>query len=216
MHQFKIVGLRVEKYLGTTCVQHNGDFEYGKQERDRHVILVQGYNPNDKKEITLSYEEGECFSGWCTASFGHMEIADVSYFAGKTHRPTKDLTLDLTKLIDTEDFECETFSFSNLGDDEWYPSGGYNVNMGLFQPMRSQDKRPVYIFTGDSNLCKSHIAALTGKVVFETDAYEDLPDSIDAEIIVKGNKWKHHTLEDMKGKILNKEHCKIIIVNFSE
>tara|TARA_R110000851_G_C13085040_1_gene566208 strand:+ start:1364 stop:1606 length:243 start_codon:yes stop_codon:yes gene_type:complete len=54
-------------------------------------------------------------------------------------------------------------------------------------------KRPVHIFYGRSNTCKSYIATLTGKVVFETDSVtcvEELPDKLPHDIIVIGNRWK--------------------------
>jgi hypothetical protein len=53
--------------------------------------------------------------------------------------------------------------------------------------------RPVHIFYGDSNTCKSYIAALTGKAVYETDmvtCIEDVPTPLTQDIIVIGNRWK--------------------------
>lgn len=54
------------------------------------------------------------------------------------------------------------------------------------------DTRPVHIFSGDSNTCKSHIAALTGKSIFETDSISnlsELPEVITQDIVVIGNMW---------------------------
>lgn len=77
-------------------------------------------------------------------------------------------------------------------------------------------KRPVYIFSGESCLCKSHIAALTGKKIFETDQYDALPDTIDAEIVVLGRRNKEWIVEDIISRVCNPTQCKIISVNFSE
>lgn len=77
-------------------------------------------------------------------------------------------------------------------------------------------KRPVYIFSGASCLCKSHIAALTGKKIFETDRYDVLPVAIDAEIIVLGRRNKGWTVKDIISRVCNPTQCKIISVNFSE
>lgn len=63
-------------------------------------------------------------------------------------------------------------------------------------------------------MCKSHIASLTGKKVFETDMYDVLPDCIYDEIIVFGNKKKTYTIEDVENLIYNKDYVKVIKVNF--
>lgn len=131
----KIIGLRVEKYLGTTCVGHNCDFEYGKEERDRHVFLLKSPE-GDYKELTLSYEEGECGSGWCCASFGEYGIEVVNTFKGKTHKPVTEMFVNLNHIenLRSEDtYDCEAFSFSYDGGDCYYPSGGYSVNMDNFR-----------------------------------------------------------------------------------
>jgi len=60
---------------------------------------------------------------------------------------------------------------------------------------------------------KSHVAALTGKSVFETD-YElskgKLPSEIIEDIVVIGNKYKVD-LNDIKSRLVN---CEVIEVNF--
>lgn len=76
-------------------------------------------------------------------------------------------------------------------------------------------KRPVFIFYGDSCLCKSHIAALTGKTVYETDVSKNLPDKISADIIVVGNRTKFE-IEEVESKIHMKDDCEIIKVCFSK
>lgn len=213
---YKIIGLRVEKYLGTVCEGHNCDFDYSKEERERHVLLLKGYD--DYRELTLSYEEGECGSGWCTASFGEYELKTVKTFAGKTHKPVKELTLDLGKFVaasSDDSFQCETFYFSEDGGCCYYPSGSYNVNMGLFEPLRTREKRPVYVFKGDSNLGKSHIGALTGKTIMDTDSCDSLPDKISDEIIIIGNKHGY-SLEDITSRVYNLDMCEIIVVDFSK
>lgn len=76
-------------------------------------------------------------------------------------------------------------------------------------------KRPVYIFSGKSCLCKSHIAACTGKTMYETDSSSKLPDVLYDEIIVIGNKYKYD-MKDIEDRIYNKQQCKIIKVKFEE
>lgn len=132
---YKVIGLRVEKYLGTTCTGHNCDFEYEQEERDSHVLLLKG-QLGDYKELTLKYEEGECGSGWCTASYGEFTVKDVETFAGKTHKPAGEFLVDLDKLESTgleDTYSCDVFTFSETGYDSYYPSGSYEVNMELFR-----------------------------------------------------------------------------------
>lgn len=135
---YKVIGLRLEKYLGTTCSGHNCDFEYGKEERDRHVILLKDVDSGVKVELTLSEEEGECGSGWCTASWGEFDWTEVESFTGKTHTIKEEILLDLSKLSLGDCYEDsidnEVFYFSGCGGDAYYPSGGYKVDMDLFTP----------------------------------------------------------------------------------
>lgn len=134
----KVIGLRVERYLGTTCEGCNCDFEYGKEERERHVILLKNMESSQLIELTLSYEEGECGSGWCTASFGEYQWKVVNSFAGKTHKINSEtfINIDETILEDCceDSIENSIFNFSLFGGCGYYPSGGYDVDMKLFTP----------------------------------------------------------------------------------
>ena len=72
------------------------------------------------------------------------------------------------------------------------------------------DKRPVWIFKGNSGLGKSYLAGIIAnsnrvKAVYETDAHKEL------DTIVVGNKYKH-SLEEIESKIKG-EH-EIIYVDF--
>lgn len=213
MKEFIVVGLRDEIYQGEEVSGHNCDFEYAMVDKVRHIILLKT-TWGEKYELSLWEEEGECGSGWCTASWGYCDFRQVKHFAGKTHN-----IIDEHKVIfDTsEDFETNVFSYSDCGYDNYYPSGGVWVNYDLFEKIENRgfDKRPVLIFYGDSNCMKSHLAALSGKVVFETD-YEigktNLPDVITEDIIVIGNKYKVD-IEDIKSRLTN---CEIIEVKFTK
>lgn len=74
-----------------------------------------------------------------------------------------------------------------------------------------------YIKKGDIGLGKSYIAGIIAnsdrvKTVYETDAHEKL-DTIEADIIVVGNKYEH-SFEEIESKIKG-EH-EIIYVDFSK
>lgn len=176
-----------------------------------------------KYEVSLWTEYGDCPSGWCSASWGHCEVKHVDSFIGSTHKPIKDLSFEIgTKEGDFGDTiynaENDIFHVDGYGDDYWYPNGDAGITEELFiETDRVMDKRPVWIFEGDSGLGKSYIAGIIAnsdraKTVYETDAHEEL-DTIEADIIVVGNKY-NHPLEEIESKIKG-EH-EIIYVDFSK
>jgi hypothetical protein len=211
----RIVGMRIEKYIGQEVSGHNCDFEYTDAEFERHIIF--GVTSGNKKiQITLYHEEGECGSGWCTASFGHIEVEEVSQFGGYTFVPKNRLViedLDPKQSYNWVSIDNEVFSVSYDGGDSYYPSGGYHVNESLFiKTPRAKTKRPVWLFVGDSNLGKSYIASHTDFSVYETDSDPTLPDQILTDIIVLGKKYDF-TIEEVKEKIFGE--FELCVVNFS-
>lgn len=109
------------------------------------------------------------------------------------------------------------FSYSNIGGDEYYPSGWIHVNMDLFtEHKRAFQERPVWIFSGESATGKSTLAYYLrkDKEVFETDKLkegEKLPELIWADIVVLGNKNKI-TVEDIASHL--PKGTEVITVNF--
>lgn len=215
---YQVVGLREELYVGKSVSGHNCDFHY---ESHSYETTLKHYC--HKVELTLQVKEGECGSGWCTATFGKYSWKEVETFAEKTHTLIKPLEINIDKkdleYLDGEDsIDNEVFYFSESGGDDYYPRGYYNVKMELFKPVAEvKTKRPVHIFYGRSNLCKSHLAALTGKSVFETDSVksvEELPEVITEDIIVVGNRWKI-AAEGIKPYIFDVDNTEVILVEFS-
>ena len=69
---------------------------------------------------------------------------------------------------------------------------------------RMMEKRPVWIFAGASGLGKSTIGRfleLQGKVVYETDSDQRLPNVIMADVIVAGNRNKSLTIDDICARL---------------
>ena len=210
----EIVGLKIEKYIDKAISGHNCDFEYNDEEFERH-ILFGVLSDNRKVKIILSRSEGECYSGWCSASWGHIEVVEVSNFGGYTYAPIKKLSIeDIDPLNFDDNIKNEIFEVDYDGGDSYYPYGGYNVNMSLFKKTpRAKDKRPIWIFIGDSNVGKSYIAShLMDLSVYETDIEEELPEEIIADIIVLGNKY-HFTIEEVKERLVG--DCEVYLVNFN-
>lgn len=69
---------------------------------------------------------------------------------------------------------------------------------------RMMEKRPVWIFAGGSGLGKSTIGRfleLQGKVIYETDSDQKLPNLIMADVIVAGNRNKSLTIDDICARL---------------
>ena len=209
----KIIGLRIEKYIGTNVTGHNCDFEYYDDEFERHVLCVVT-GKGRKLEITLSEEYGECGSGWTTASWGNIEVNEVVQFNGYTHRPVRELIITD---FDSEagDIDNDVFYVSYDGGDGYYPSGSYSVNMELFKANpRHKEKRPVWLFKGGSALGKSFLAAkLNDLTVYETDINSELPEKIIEDVIVLGNKYNFE-IEEIQKRILG--DYELIITEFKK
>ena len=193
---------------------------YGEFEDNRRYILNCISAKNDLKyEVILWTEYGECPSGYTSASWGHCEVKKVDSFIGSTHIPIKELSFELEIKDTIRDINNDIFCVYYDGDDHWYPCGGITIRDELFKENnRCKDCKPIWIFKGDSALGKSYLAGIIAnsdrmKTVYETDAYEKLHDSIEADIVVVGNKYDY-SIEEIESRIQG-EH-EIIYVDFSK
>ena len=81
---------------------------------------------------------------------------------------------------------------------------------------RMMEGRPVWIFTGASGLGKSTIGRfleLQGKVIYETDSDQRLPNVIMADVIVAGNRNKGLAIDDICARL--PDGVESIFVEFS-
>ena len=135
MSEYLVVGAYPFKYIGTTVTGHNCDFEYKKEVRQGYKICLT--KDNEDYTISLTVEEGECFSGWCTASRGHSSC---------DKKDTKDKITLLPKkgplLVEFDDgyndVDNELFTVSYNGGDSYYPSGYADLNMDNWKPKVSK------------------------------------------------------------------------------
>ena len=164
-----------------------------------------------KWEVELWTHDGDCYSGWCAASWGCCTIKLVNNFVGMTHTPIKELTFELdvdknSTVQEINDVSNNIFSSDDDGGDSYYPCGSITINMDLFKTInRYKDKRPVWIFYGNSCLGKSYLSHIIensnyNKSVYETDSSPSLPEEIFADIIVIGNKYPV-CIDDIDSKI---------------
>ncbi len=208
----KIIGMRKEIFI---------DYNDREEENYQNIKWIfYGINSSDKQkvQITIWETEGDCYSGYCGASWGNIEIVDINDFGGYTHKPIKEINIpddlgETTNSWDEKVIENEIFEVDYDGGDGYYPSGYVKVNEDLFiETARAKDKRPVWIFRGDSNSGKSYISHLTDKEVYETDSNEELPSVIVEDIVVVGNKYDFKT-SDIIGRLFG--DVEVIFVDFS-
>ena len=206
----KIIGLRIEKYIDKEVSGHNCDFEYKDAEFEKHIICGI-LSDNRKVEIEMSVSEGECGSGWSTASWGNIKVTEVKKFNGYTHIPKEVLNVADVEPNFEGNISNDVFSIDEDGGCNYYPSGGYNVNMELFkETIRAKNLRPVWIFKGKSNSGKSFLASkLNDLEIYETDSNEKLPDVITASVIVVGNKYDFE-IDDLKKVIFGEVEIQIV------
>lgn len=210
----KILGLRIEKFMDVAEYDTPNIFE-----NTRYYIYARGEH-NEIYEIKL-YENFEmCYSGWITASWGNVEYSIINKFPSFTHKPIDDYFIpDLLDQLKNNPHEIRNpiFAVSHDGGDKYYPSGYVSVELDLFEEsIRHKDKRPVWIFYGESNLGKSFLASKIEKsedhlMVYETDVCDELPDILTEDIIVVGNKYPF-TQQDIVDSIA--DNTEIIFVFF--
>lgn len=224
--ELNIVGLKLHHYIGKKIKGHNCKFESYDADLIKYIVCLKDHD-NIRYELELYQDYGECYSGWTTATWGRFNFKKVDNFGAITHYPKKDS--DTKIIFDPDDkknetdkddyvydnyvYRCDWFSYSETGGDDYYPSGFVKVKMDNFETtQRGFDEHPTWIFHGASNLGKSFLAhQIKEMTIFETDAYDELPDKINADIIVLGNKHKY-TLENIKERV----NGKAILVNFME
>ena len=209
-----LIGMEIEKYIGTVVEGFNCDFDYIDRELTRYRLIF-------RDSSLLVYESfGECYSGYTTASWGVWEWDTKRHpFSYRPKQGPVEVVIDESQDYDGNILVVKTIDgkvlaeVSDNGGDMYYPSGYAKVNEDFFvSTARTMTLRPVWIFLGASCLGKSTLAAATGKSVFETDSVDELPQVIYADIIVVGNKrrFKANTV-----KRHLPDGVKPILVNFS-
>lgn len=114
------------------CEGHNCDFTYSEVNEKVPVLLLETHD-GQKYELTLWTDEGECGSGWCTATFGMCNLKRVDEFSEMSHSP---ITPDEEIYFNSdEEIENKYFNYSSDGDDDYYPRGYVNVHMNEFEPI---------------------------------------------------------------------------------
>lgn len=229
--EFEIIGLRIEKTLLDKCEGFNCNFEYHLEHGDQYIFLLK--NGPKKLELIFYEKEHECQSGYCEAVSAMAELKIVKKFGGKTHIPIGDkkyIRISVNKDYDIYELpgygnansyviNHDYFEFSENGGDCYYPCGYVKIHMDKFKLLnknRIKEKRPIWIFFGDSCTGKTYLSSKIDDLnSYETDSSSELPNKITESIIVVGNKYKY-SLKEIKDRIFDLENCELIIVGFDK
>lgn len=226
--ELKVYSLRVENrtYEGVFDDPTNGIINV------LNCVDDKGY----RYELTIYEEDRDCYSGYCGSTYGNAYLRRVDEFIGTTHVPKiKNLKFEIAddivtatlgnatsygRIMYVPDMKNDIFTIDYVHENmDYYPNAECTVNMDLFEPIiRAKEKRPVWIFKGDSGLGKSYLAGIIResnreKVIYETDSNPSInKDEIKySDIIVIGNKYNYE-IDEIKSFL--EGDTEIIAVNF--
>lgn len=129
-----IIGFKLYQYEDVHVSGHNCDFIYTPYTYTGHEFIAKNES-GEYFSIKLFVTYGECGSGWCAASFGNIEITEISSIMIDTieYFANSHLTIDETKIHDCNYDFC---SVDPYGGDLYYPSGGYHVDERFFTSIK--------------------------------------------------------------------------------
>ena len=134
-------------------------------------------------------------------------LREVKMFSGISYL-TKD-NIEIEFELDQKEYDNCVFKIDQSGVQIKYER--------LIPTNRKKEKRPVWIFVGESALGKSYLSSVlvngSNNTKYETDSSPELPAEINEDMIVVGNKY-HFSLRDIRERIFG-EH-ETIIVNFEK
>lgn len=202
--EYLLVGASKKLYIGSSCSGHNMHFNYEPKQMVKIYLHLLQPTTYDKYEVVLWGSEGECGSGWTTASWGHYSFDKVDKF---TNPPTYHCQPTQVDIIQTEDNivinadDNEIASAQYDGGDSYYPCGGYSFNESFFNVSpRAVSRMKVFLFKGPSGIGKSYLASQfkDNFKVYETDSNKDLPKDLPTyDVVVLGNKYEFPELVDI-------------------
>ena len=116
---FHIKSLRVEKIR---------TFDDREEEYENNLLYVLNCisEIGTTYELRLWTEHGDCYSGWCSASWAHADLIRVDSFIGMTHKPIKELTFKLDADVIKDGklpvMDNDIFTITDIGN-YYYPDG---------------------------------------------------------------------------------------------
>jgi hypothetical protein len=215
-----ILGMRVITFQNNRLSGHNCSFQNEKFQDDKYQIVV--LYGSVLVELECSTTHGQCGSGWTTASWGNISYKILEEIGSLHYTPIEysQISFDLNDI--PSHLEHNLFKYSEYGYDDYYPGGGFTIEMDAWRSTGRKPEKPmVHVFCGHSGTGKSTVASLTEKTVIESDSFETSDAFIDSleitkpmgdAIIVVGGK---HQIDLDTVTALLEEHNTVVKVNFS-
>jgi hypothetical protein len=195
------------------CVSHS----FGEKNCPQYELVARdSHNRFVVARLTNWYND--CYSSWTSATGGSFRGWEITNRVGIIHYVPKERLWVYRDLEDIEDCYGERALFTPDGvivateydtGDQYYPSGGTTLNLDLFKPTeRLAEKRPVFVFRGDSMLGKSTLAESSKLSSYEVEFRRFLPEDLHRyDIIICSPKSERRpatslskVLEALKGK----------------
>lgn len=109
---------------------YKGHELFGKKSNDTYI------------SIKLKVTYGECYSGYTTASFGNIEVDEISLNdITKIKYLAKNHLILPESYLNKNTFKCNFCSYSSDGNDAYYPTGYYTVNTKFFRSVKRLNKK---------------------------------------------------------------------------
>ena len=124
--QYTLLGLSTYGYTDKSCSDDTCKFKYTDDIFTGSILYCKKGGRCVKIQLTRS--EGECGSGWCKATFGHLKISYQTYSRDAFEYVPNDSNAKFN--LDTP---SKYFYFSEYGYDEYYPTGGYKIHYEYFK-----------------------------------------------------------------------------------
>lgn len=180
----KLIGLRINIIPCKFNQEYNGE-----------TIKEYEFITKDSDGIILGHkyviEEGMCGSGYCSASWIHEKTETLKEVGSLHYLPKIDMEFNDS----TNHYNGNDLYIIYENDCNYYPSANIEIKFENWRwTERSKEKKPLYVFIGESGIGKSFIASNTNLKVFESDSnvnsiYGLNPnDYINYDIVVIGNK----------------------------
>lgn len=202
--EYLLVGASKQLYMGLGCMGHNCDFKYYDKQMEKVFLHLLDSTTYDKYEAVLWGTEGQCGSGWTTASYGHFEFSRVDNFTNPMTYQCEPTLVDVDKTEDSITIKTNDNTIASAeydGGDSYYPSGWYSFNESFFNVSpRAVSRMKVFLFKGPSGIGKSYIASQFKDTfkVYEIDSSKDLPEDLATyDVVVLGNKHEFPELVEL-------------------
>ena len=167
------------------------------------------YKDNKSYPVIMLFEDNKKYEYFSNVH----KLKEVGGFISPTFKPISMPNIDKESLLNKE--TNAYFSFDKSFYDTQFEEMSINSPYFLKANLRQKEKQPLWIFKGDSMLGKSYISSFLYeyKSIYETDKSITLPDELNYDIIVVGNKYSF-TNEEILERI--PENREVIYASFSK